>query len=131
MVIDTSALMAILQGEPEAPTYVDLIERATVRLMSAVSMLEAGMLAESRKGDQGGIELDSLVRELELAIVAFDAEQTEIARTAFRRFGKGRHHAGLNFGDCAAYALAQASGEPLLFKGNDFARTDVRAVSPH
>jgi len=129
MVADTSALMAILQGEAEASIFLELLDRATVRLVSAVSVLESGLLAETRKGELGGIELDSLLRELDLAVVAFDGEQAEIARSAFRRFGKGRHPAGLNFGDCAAYALARASGEPLLFKGEDFAQTDVANVA--
>ena len=129
MVADTSALMAILQGEAEASIFLELLDRATVRLVSAVSVLESGLLAETRKGELGGIELDSLLRELDLAVVAFDGEQAEIARSAFRRFGKGRHPAGLNFGDCAAYALARASGEPLLFKGDDFAQTDVANVA--
>ena len=129
MVADTSALMAILQGEAEASIFLELLDRATVRLVSAVSVLEAGMLAETRKGELGGIELDSLLRELDLAVVAFDGEQAEIARSAFRRFSKGRHPAGLNFGDCAAYALARTSGEPLLFKGKDFAQTDVANVA--
>ena len=127
MVVDTSAIMAILQLEPEAQTFVGLIENASVRLVSAVSILEAGMLAESRKGEDGARELDTFVQQAELHVVAFDEEQASIARTAFRRYGKGRHAAGLNFGDCAAYALARGSGEPLLFKGDDFSRTDVLA----
>lgn len=125
MVVDTSAVMAILQLEPEAGLYADLIEDSAVRMISAVSVLEAGMLVEARKGEEGAREFDAFLQQADLVVVPFDAEQATIARTAFRHFGKGHHPAGLNFGDCAAYALALGSGEPLLFKGDDFAKTDV------
>lgn len=130
MVIDTSAVMAILQQEPEARDFTDIIERAAVRQMSAVSVLEAGILANSRKGEQGARELDALLSAAELDIVPFDAEQAAIARDAFDRFGKGRHAANLNFGDCAVYALAATRAEPLLFKGNDFSLTDLESCPP-
>lgn len=125
MVVDTSAIMAILQQEPEARDFADVIEQAPVRLVSAVSVLEAGILASSRKGEQGARELDAFLSAAKLEIVAFDAEQALIARDAFDRFGKGRHAADLNFGDCAVYALAATRAEPLLFKGNDFPLTDL------
>ncbi len=128
MVVDTSVIMAILQAEPEADDFSEAIRGATVRLISAVSILESGMVAQSRKRDLGARELDDLLRVANLTIVPFDAEQARVAIEGFRNFGKGNHPAGLNFGDCASYALARVSGEPLLFKGKDFARTDVAAV---
>lgn len=125
MVIDTSAVLAVLQLEPEAESFAKLIEAAEVRRISAVSVLEAGIVAEARKGRPGAEELDAFLQQGGFVIEAFDAEQAEVAREAYRRFGKGRHEAALNLGDCAAYALARTSGEPLLFKGADFSRTDV------
>jgi ribonuclease VapC len=125
MVVDTSAAMAILQCEPEAEAFARVIEAAPTRLISAVSVLEAGMLVEARKREAGAAELDGFLMRARLDVVAFDAEQAQVARLAFRRYGKGLHPAGLNFGDCAAYALAKTRGEPLLFKGDDFPRTDV------
>ena len=102
-----------------------MIEADPVRLISAVSVLEAGMIAEVRKGEAGALELDNFILRGQIQTVPFDAEQADIARLAFRCFGKGRHPAGLNFGDCAAYALASSRGEPLLFKGEDFSKTDI------
>ena len=96
--------------------------------MSAVSVLEAAMVLEGRKGDDAGSDLDLFLQRASIETVAFDQEQLLVARTAFRRFGKGRHAAGLNFGNCASYALAQWSGEPLLFKGGDFVATDIARV---
>jgi ribonuclease VapC len=96
--------------------------------ISAVSVLEAAMVLEGRRGDDAGADLDLFLRRASIETVAFDEEQLLVARTAFRRFRKGRHPAGLNFGDCASYALAQWSGEPLLFKGDDFAATDIARV---
>jgi ribonuclease VapC len=125
MVVDTSAAMAILRREPEAEAFARVIEAAETRLISAVSVLEAGMLVEARKREAGALELDSLLMRARLDVVPFDAEQAQVARLAFRRYGKGLHPAGLNFGDCAAYALAKTRGEPLLFKGDDFPLTDV------
>ena len=129
MVLDSSAIIAILELESEAAAFANLIESDAVRLVSAVTVLESGILAEARKGEEGARALDAFLQQAELTVVAFDAEQASIARTAFRRFGKGRHAAGLNFGDCAAYALARSSGEPLLYKGDDFARTDIPAAA--
>lgn len=131
MTVDTSAILAILQDEPERAMFVRFLAAAPRRLLSVVSLLEASTVLEARRGDDAAADLDQFVRLAALEIVAFDQEQLAIARSAFRRFGKGRHRAGLNFGDCASYALAQWSGEPLLFKGNDFTATDVPKVLEH
>ena len=96
--------------------------------MSAVALLEAAMVVESRGGARAGQELDALLEKAAIELVPVTAEQADAARRAWRRFGKGNHPAGLNFGDCFAYALAKATGEPLLFKGGDFARTDIEAA---
>jgi ribonuclease VapC len=128
MVIDSSALIAILHKEPEATAFVDAIRSAPMRLLSAVTKLEAGLVMIGRFGLAGGDALDALLTNLAVTIVPFDDHHATIARDAFARYGKGRHPAGLNFGDCAAYALAIAEAEPLLFKGTDFAATDVEVV---
>lgn len=128
MTLDTSAILAILQDEPERAEFLSLIERASRRLISTVSVLEAAMVLEGRKGEDAGADLDLFLHRASIEAVAFDEEQLLAARSAYRRFGKGRHAAGLNFGDCAAYALACCSGEPLLSKGTDFAATDVARV---
>jgi len=125
MVIDTSALLAMLLNEPEAPALARAIARDPRRLVSAFSALEAAVVIENRKGPAGGRELDVLVHRAGIEIVSLTPEQGELAREAYRRYGKGRSSAGLNLGDCCAYALSRYSGEPLLFKGDDFARTDV------
>jgi ribonuclease VapC len=101
------------------------IATAPTRRISAATLLELGILTESRRGRHGAAALDEFMLRSRVEVVSFDAEQAEIARDAFRRYGRGRHAAGLNFGDCFAYALAKFSGESLLFKGDDFARTDV------
>ncbi len=128
MVIDTSALIAILSLEPEAARLAQAIEADATRLISAATLLEAGIVMEARLGSAGGTQLDLLVAKAGLVIEPVTADQTTIAREAWRRFGKGRHMAGLNFGDCCSYALARITGEPLLFKGADFANTDIAAV---
>ena len=128
MVLDTSALLAILMAAPEAEGFAVAIEQDPIRLVSAGSMLETAIVAESRWRDAGGRELDLLLFKTGITVIPVDAEQVEIARQAFRLFGKGRHPAGLNFGDCFAYALSRVSGQPLLFKGDDFAQTDVDRV---
>jgi ribonuclease VapC len=128
MTLDTSAVLAILQDEAERTEFVSLIEQSSRCLISAVSVLEAAMVLEGRRGDDAGSDLDLFLHRASVETVAFDEEQLMVARTAFRRFGKGRHAAGLNFGDCASYALAQWSGEPLLFKGGDFVATDIARV---
>jgi ribonuclease VapC len=129
LVVDTSAIVAILRDEPEKDRFVDMILRADARFMSAVSIQEAGMVVLGRHGDEAAWEpLDALLARLNVDVVAHDAELARIARVAFLRFGKGRHPAGLNFGDCAAYALAKSGALPLLFKGGDFAKTDISAA---
>ncbi len=128
MVIDSSALVAILLGEPEAEVFVPVIDEDPNRLVSAFSALEAGIVIEARKGESGGRELDLLLHRAGIEIVPLTAEQIEIARTAWRKYGKGRHPAGLNIGDCCSYALAKLAGEPLLFKGSDFSQTDIEAA---
>lgn len=129
MVLDSSAVLAILFDEPERRAFTVSIERDPRRLMSAANVLESALILESRRGEPAGRELDLLVHRADIAVVPVDADQVELARSAWRRFGKGRHPAALNFGDCFAYALAAASGEPLLFKGEDFRRTDLAVVS--
>lgn len=129
MVVDTSAVLAILQLEPEVEQFAALIEGADRRLISAVSVLEAGIIVEVRKGEAGTRELDEFLRAADLSVEPFDVDQSSIARDAYRRFGKGRHEAALNFGDCAAYALARHAAEPLLFKGDDFPHTDVEVAT--
>lgn len=129
MVLDTSALIAILFGEPEADAFLDRISQDTKRLLSAGTALELMIVIESRKGEIGGRDLDLFLHRANIDIVPFDSEQAELARAAWRHYGKGNHHpAQLNFGDCFAYALSKASGEPLLFKGNDYTQTDVLRV---
>jgi len=125
MVIDTSALVAIFLGEPERKLLLDLLLQAQTRMISAATVLEAGIVLEARRGESAGREFDLLLVRANLQIVAVDSEQTEIARSAWRKYGKGRHPAGLNFGDCFAYALAKFAGEPLLAKETDFAATDI------
>lgn len=125
MVIDTSALAAIFFHEPERGTFLESIIADQNRLISAATLLETGIVIEGRQGDAAGREFDLFVIKANLQIVPVDAEQTDIARSAWRKYGKGRHKAALNFGDCFAYALARAKNEPLLFKGDDFTRTDI------
>jgi ribonuclease VapC len=129
MVIDTSALVAIFLAEPERRRFLDLILEAGTRLMSAANALETGIVLEARRGEAAGREFDLFVVRANLEVVSVDNEQVEVARTAWRRYGKGRHPAGLNFGDCFAYALAKCSGEALLAKGAEFAQTDVEVCS--
>lgn len=127
MVIDTSAIAAILFDEPERVRFNRKIEADDVRLISAATLVETAFVMEARKGELGRSELDLFVYEAGLDIMAFDAAQADLARLAWRTYGKGRHPAGLNLGDCFSYALAKATGEPLLFKGNDFPQTDITA----
>jgi ribonuclease VapC len=129
MVLDTSAVLAILLNEPEIDPFSIAIESDPVRLLSAASLVESSMVIEARYGEVGRRELDLLLQTIGIEIVALDAHQAEVACHAFRTFGKGRHAAGLNFGDCFSYALSQVAGEPLLFKGDDFSKTDIRAVA--
>jgi ribonuclease VapC len=129
MVIDSSALLAVLLDEADAPAIARAIETRSPRLLSAASLLEIAIVIESRKSEAGGRELDLLLSRAAIEIVAVDQHQAEIARLAWRNFGKGRHPAALNFGDCFAYALARSRDLPLLFRGNDFSQTDIAAVA--
>ena len=126
MVIDSSAFVAIVAGEPERAPFSQAIVSQPIRLASAATLLETTMVVLGRKGEPGVTELHAFIGQTGVETAPFSAEQLDLAVDAFRRFGKGRHPAGLNFGDCFAYALAKATGEPLLFKGDDFSQTDIR-----
>ena len=128
MVIDTSALIAILLNEPETEAFAAAIAAASSRLISAVSALETAIVIEAKKGALGSQLLDELLVAMQVNIIAFDQNQFNLAREAYTRFGKGRHPAALNFGDCCTYALARNTGEALLFKGQDFSATDIEQV---
>ena len=130
MVIDSSALIAVLLGEPDSKIFSEAIANTPKRLVSAFSALETSIVIESKKGEPGGRELDLLIHKARIEIVPVNEEQFELARRAGRDFGKGRHPAGLNIGDCCSYALSKYSGEPLLFKGDDFSKTDIQAALP-
>ncbi len=125
MVIDTSAIVAIAMNEPDAADLEERIADDPVRLISVATVLEATIVLETRLGDAGGREFDLWLLKVGAAIVPVDVEQTDAARRAWRRYGKGRHSAALNYGDCFSYALALSRGETLLFKGDDFAKTDI------
>ena len=128
MVIDSSALVAVLQDEPERAALVAKIAADPVRLLSAANYLEAAIVIDDRLGAAGARDLKLLLVEAAIRIMPVTVEHAELARTAYRRFGRGNHPARLNFGDCFAYALARETGEPLLFKGGDFGQTDIAAA---
>ena len=128
MIVDTSALISILFDEDEAEQFDEAIVNAPHCQMSVVSFLETVMVLESRQGDLAGDQLDAYLEAAEITLAPVTVEQAQAARRAWRRFGKGNHPAGLNFGDCFAYALAESTGEPLLFKGDDFTLTDIEAA---
>ena len=128
MIIDTSAVLAILLGEPDANRFERAIAGAWPRRMSVAGYLESAMVVESRGGEVAGHELDVLLEKAQIELVDVTREQAMAARRAWRRFGRGRHPAALNFGDCFAYALSETTGEPLLFKGDDFTHTDISFV---
>ncbi|WP_373508255.1 type II toxin-antitoxin system VapC family toxin [Thiocapsa sp.] len=128
MVIDPSALLAILQDEPERRAFNELIEAASQRRLSTASFVELSIVIEARLGAEGIRDLDLFLATAGIELVAFDMAQARLAREGFRRFGKGRHPAGLNLGDCFSYALVRALDEPLLFKGDDFPLTDVNVA---
>ncbi len=130
MIIDTSALIAILDQEPEAERIARTLASTPERMLSAGTLVEIGIVMQARRGDDGARDVDLLLAKLRVEIVAFTARQAEIARKAFRRYGRGRHDAKLNFGDCFAYALAKDQSAPLLFKGDDFSQTDAM-VAPY
>jgi ribonuclease VapC len=125
MVLDTSALLAILQDEPERRAFNLAIEAADSRVLSTASFVEASAVLEVRYGTEAVRELDAFIDRAGITLVPVDAEQARVARLAFSRYGKGRHRASLNFGDCFAYALALTRGESLLYKGDDFVHTDL------
>jgi len=125
MVLDTSAVLAILQNEPQRRKFNEAIEAADTRSLSTASFVECSMIVESRYGADGVRDLDLFLAKAQVSLVAVDEEQANLARRAFQKFGKGRHPAGLNFGDCFSYALSRALDLPLLFKGSDFSQTDV------
>lgn len=128
MIVDSSAVLAILFREPDARRHANLIMAAHPCRMSVANALEASIAAERRGGESAARDLDLLLERAEIELMPVTVEHLEAARLAWRRFGKGNHPAALNFGDCFAYALARTSDEPLLFKGDDFARTDIAAV---
>ena len=125
MVIDTSAIMAILLGESAAGQLVEALEADRTRLVSGATVVETSLVVLGRFGEMGDPQIDRLLRGIGAEVVPVGLEQVAIARDAALRFGRGRHPAALNFGDCFSYALAMESGEPLLFVGEDFAKTDV------
>jgi ribonuclease VapC len=129
MVIDPSALIAILNDEPERKAFTEAIEQADTRLLSAAGFVEVSIIIDNRYGYDGRRDLDLLIAESGIEIIEVDEDQARFARDAFRQYGKGRHAAGLNFGDCFSYALAKVAGLPLLCKGNDFTQTDIPTVN--
>ena len=128
MIVDTSAVLAVLLEESDADRYAQALTDAPVCRMSAAGFLEATVVIESRGGPEAGHELDVLIERAEIELVPVTVEQARAARRAWRRFGRGNHPAALNFGDCFAYSLAELSGEPLLYKGQDFSLTDIPAA---
>lgn len=129
MVVDTSALIAYLNAEPEAARIEHVLVGAGRLFVSAATLVEAGIVAERQNDESGGRDLDLLLHRLRVEVVPVTEEQAELARTAYRRFGKGKHPAALNFGDCFSYALARSLGEPLLFVGPDFGKTDIEVAA--
>jgi len=125
MVVDSSVLIAVLLLEPDAEQLLNQLIDADELYFSAVSLVESAMVIEYKKGKSGADKLDELLAELTPTIVEFDLQQAELARMAWREYGKGRHPAKLNFGDCCSYALAKHLNQSLLFKGNDFSQTDI------
>ena len=128
MIVHTSAALAVVLGEPGFEVFAQAISASGNPRISAASFLEASIMVETRAGDRGLRQFDSFIRESELAVEPVTHEHALLAREGFSNYGKGRHPAGLNFGDCFAYALAKSTGEPLLFKGEDFRQTDVVAA---
>jgi ribonuclease VapC len=128
MIVDTSAVVAVVLGEPDAERYVEALTRPGLHLLSAVNLVEAGIVVEARQGPDAARDLTVLLETATVTVQPVDDAQARLAVDAWRRFGKGRHPAALNLGDCFAYALAKAHGDPLLFKGNDFSQTDVASV---
>ncbi len=128
MIVDSSAVLAIAFQEPEAERFATAIAEAPERAMSAVNWLEVMMVVESRYGEESADDVLLILEQLGVEILPFDAEQANEARAAWQRFGKGRHPAGLDLGDCAAYAASVVTGRPLLFKGDDFLKAGVASA---
>jgi ribonuclease VapC len=128
IVIDSSAIIAVLHDEPERRAFNEAIEQSDACLISAASFVEASIVIENNRGYDGLRDFDFFIMSAGIELIAVDADQAHIAREAFRQYGKGRHPAALNFGDCFSYALAKATGLLLLFKGNDFVQTDIQAA---
>lgn len=128
MVVDSSAILAILMKERDGPGFAGKIATARIRIMSSVSRVETGIVGAARKGGSGGADVAQLLETLGVTVVDFTAGQVAPALDAWRRYGKGNHPARLNFADCCVYALCKATGEPLLFKGEDFSQTDLELV---
>jgi ribonuclease VapC len=128
MIVDSSAIIAILRNEPDAVALAEALQEAPIRRISAVTYVEAAVVADNDRNPLLSRRFDSLVRDAQMRIEPVSPGQAEIARQAYRDFGKGRHKAGFNLGDCFAYALAKEMVEPLLFKGDDFCHTDVESV---
>jgi len=128
VIVDSSAILAVLYREQDAERYERVIASAAHPRMSVANLLETSIVLEGRGGEAAGHELDLFLRDAEIELAPVTVEHLEAARRAWRRFGKGNHPASLNFGDCFAYALAALMDEPLLFKGGDFAQTDIEAA---
>ncbi|OQK18509.1 hypothetical protein AU255_12055 [Methyloprofundus sedimenti] len=128
MVIDSSVLIAILLEETEGEDFTQHLIEADSIYISAVSIVESSMVIEYKKGEPGAAQYDELLKTIIPTIIAFDAQQALLARTAWKKYGKGRHPAKLNFGDCCSYATAKHLNQPLLFQGNDFSQTDIERV---
>ena len=128
IVVDTSALIAILDREPDAALYAEAIAEADAPLISAATLLELHIVMLNRHGARAAQIVDRLIQDAGIQIENFTAQHLELARVAYSRYGKGRNSAGLNYGDCFSYALAKATGLPLLFKGEDFSKTDLLAA---
>ena len=128
MIVDSSTIIAILRNEPDAAAIADALQQAPILRISAVTFVEAAVVADNDRNPLLSRRFDNLIRDTQMLVEPISARQAEIARQAYRDFGKGHHKAGLNLGDCFAYALAKEMDEPLLFKGNDFSRTDLEAA---
>ena len=128
MVVDTSAIVAILRYEPDARQFTQVLADAPRVSMSAVTRVELSLVIEGRNREAGRADLENFLRQSQIEVAPVSLQQAEIAIEAFRQFGKGRHRAGLNIGDCFSYALAKATNLPLLFKGGDFTHTDIRSA---
>lgn len=128
MIVDASALLAVFLGEPDAEAFESAIAGAEAAAMSPINCMEVFMRLDSVWGEAGTAQLDAMIASFRISLEPVDVAQLALAQSAFRRFGKGRHKAALNMGDCFAYALAKAKGQPILFKGNDFIHTDLESA---